>query len=228
MKHFQRSCNLIELLKHLFLFQGVSDNDLKCLISKITFSEERFERGATIYSPTNFTEKIGFIIDGKCEVRKVHPDSTYTPINVLKKHDSFGIISVLNDTPEFPTHIVALKDSAALFISKSDFLLLLSFPIVSLNVCKFLAKKVVFLNSKISTFSCSDVEEKLANHILIVSNETESNSFIFNRKRTAELLNTGRASLYRALDSLKQDGIITYDSKKIYIVDREGLERKTK
>lgn len=217
-----------KFIKQLFLFKGMDDKELDTLISKISFREERFERGDVIYSPDNFSQMIGFISDGQCEVRKQHSDGSYTPLNILKKYDSFGIISVLNDSSEYPTHIIAARPSAVLFIHKNDFFILLSSPKVSLNVCKFLSSKVVFLNSKIRTFSCSDVEEKLANHILITAREMRSDSFDFNRKRTSEILNTGRASLYRALDSLKKDGIITYDSKKIYIIDLEGLERKTK
>ena len=51
--------------------------------------------------------------------------------------------------------------------------------------------------------------------------------FELNRKRTAELISTGRASLYRALDALRDEGYITYDSKKIYINDPKGLERNS-
>ena len=52
--------------------------------------------------------------------------------------------------------------------------------------------------------------------------------FEFNKKKSAEALNCGRASLYRAIDALRSSGLITLADKKIIINDPEGLERITK
>ena len=72
------------------------------------------------------------------------------------------------------------------------------------------------------------MEKKLASYLMLSSKKLNSNEFELNRKKTSELISTGRASLYRALDSLASSGVITYDSKKIYINDPEGLERISK
>ena len=46
--------------------------------------------------------------------------------------------------------------------------------------------------------------------------------------KTADKLGVGRASLYRALDSLADSGVIKLETKKIFIIDPKGLERITK
>ena len=218
-----------KFLKQLFLFKDVDNEIIDRLIDKISPEVKEFERNELIYSPLVYEEKIGFIIEGACEVRRVHTYGAYTPLNLLKPGDPFGIIPVLATEPQFPTEIYAKKHSAVLFITKTDFLHLMSISsAVALNVNRFLADRIVFLNSKIRTFSGSSAEEKLVNYILTASRTASSTSFPFNRKRTSELLNIGRASLYRALDSLRERGLITYDTKKIYIIDLAGLERKSK
>ena len=84
------------------------------------------------------------------------------------------------------------------------------------------------MNNKVHTFSGATVEKKLANYLILTSKKQNSGEFELNRKKTAELISTGRASLYRALDSLAQNGFISFDSKNIYILDPEGLERISK
>ena len=99
---------------------------------------------------------------------------------------------------------------------------------VAMNVIRFLAGKIDFLNQKIATFSSDTVEDKLANFLLNEHKKHGSNEFLLNCKRTAEAISAGRASLYRAIASLTDAGIIKLENKKIIILDPQGLERKTK
>ena len=94
-----------------------------------------------------------------------------------------------------------------------------------LNIIKFLAKKINFLNDKIAAFSGGKIEEKLAKYLLGLKKKYGSSKFDFNKKKSAEALNCGRASLYRAIDALEKGGFISLDNKKINIIDPEGLER---
>jgi len=64
--------------------------------------------------------------------------------------------------------------------------------------------------------------------LLGLKRKYESAVFDFNKKKSAEALNCGRASLYRALASLESEGYISFESKKINIIDLEGLERISK
>ena len=94
-----------------------------------------------------------------------------------------------------------------------------------MNIIEFLTEKINFLNDKIAAFSGGSVEEKLASHILLLSKKNNSLEFDFNKKKSAEALNCGRASLYRAISALESAGYISLDNKKIIINDPEGLER---
>jgi CRP-like cAMP-binding protein len=98
-------------------------------------------------------------------------------------------------------------------------------PTVAMNIIEFFARKVGFLNDKIASFSGGSVEEKLAGYILEQQRKNNSLSFDFNKKKSAEALNCGRASLYRAIAALEEVGYVTFDSKKIFINDLKGLER---
>ncbi len=97
-----------------------------------------------------------------------------------------------------------------------------------MNVIRFMSERILFLNEKIATFSGDNVEQKLARLLLCEKIYTDSCEFAFNKKKAAETINSGRASLYRALESLAEKGLITFDNKIIKIIDLCGLERISK
>ena len=137
-------------------------------------------------------------------------------------------MAVLSKEEEFPTRITAKKATKILFIRKDDVLRIIrKYPEIAMNVIEFLAAKVEFLNGKVATFSADTVEEKLRS-FLLTEYRKSGPTFSFNCKKSAEAINAGRASLYRALTSLTESGIIKLKNKKIYILDPSGLERNQK
>ena len=216
----------ISFYKQTFLFSSLEDGEILNTINKSQPCIKTFEKGECIYTEAEYERKLGLIVEGCCEVKILHSDGTSLPLNTLYPYGTFGIIAALSDLIDYPSCVIAKKRTTVVFITSDDLKIIMrDNPSISLNVSKFLANRIVFLNQKVHTFSENSVEKKLANYLISrvrLSNEEE---FEFNRKRTSELISAGRASLYRALDTLRERGYISYDSKKIYIKDRDGLER---
>ena len=82
--------------------------------------------------------------------------------------------------------------------------------------------------SAIATFSGSTVEMKLASHLLSRYQKSGTLEFPFNCKHCSEAISAGRASIYRALLVLENEGLIKHENKKIIILDLKGLERISK
>ena len=212
-------------LKNTFLFNGMEETDISSLLACISPEEITYQKGDVIFSPDGFERKLGFVLRGECVVGR-HTGGSFVPLNTLKKGNSFGILTVFSAYDEFPTLIKAKNSCTVLFFSAdSTRELVEKNPIVSMNVIEFLAKKISFLNQKVAAFSGGSVEEKLAGYILELKRKENSLSFDFNKKKSAEALNCGRASLYRAISSLEDAGFVSFDNKKIIINDPEGLER---
>jgi Fe2+ or Zn2+ uptake regulation protein len=84
---------------------------------------------------------------------------------------------------------------------------------------------VNFLNRKIATFSAKSVESKLAAFILDECERQSSDTITFNAKKTSEEIGAGRASVYRALASLQDSGLILFTNKQTTIINKTDLER---
>ncbi len=112
-----------------------------------------------------------------------------------------------------------------LFIDGSDLILLINRSgTVAMNVIGFLAERVAFLNRKINTVTKTGVEKKLASYLLSKAHTVDRNEFEFNFKKCAESISAGRASVYRALNSLKSRGYIEAENRIIKILDIKSME----
>ena len=220
--------NLGTFLKNTFLFSGLNVDEISRLVDTYPAEIISYKRGEKIYSSLTDARKVGIVLDGKCEVRREKNDGSRVVLNTLGRSESFGILSVLT-SDEFPTSIIALKNTQVLYFTSEqiDYFVNNSSQI-SRNIIKFLANRVVFLNKKIATFSGTRVEDRLAAFILCERAIKCCDEFSFNCQKTSEEINAGRASVYRALESLQKMDLIKFDHKKIYIIDLLGLERIAK
>ncbi len=215
----------IDFLKDTFLFSGMNDEKIAELLKNTELKINCFSKSEIIYCPTHFGKMLGFIMEGECEVRRIDGE-TPVPLNTLKKNTSFGALAVFSKAENYPTHVVAKKNTTVLFINKEDIDTILEKSTdAARNVISFLAKKIEFLNEKVATFSQNSVASKLAKYLLIEADAAKSHTLKLNCKKIAEKLNVGRASVYRALDTLINSGYVRSDKKMLIIVDRNGLER---
>ena len=215
-----------DFLLNTFLLSSIPQSDALNILSEINCEIKEFSHGEVIYTPSQYEKKIGFVLDGECIINRLKSDGSLVPLNTLKSGGSFGILAVLSDESEYPTQIISSKKSKILFIDKEDFLSVTKkYPQISMNVISFLTKKISFLNYKISMFTSDNIEQKLAYYILLEYKKKQKTEFAFNCKKTAESLNVGRASLYRAINSLTESGCVLIENKKIHILDLNGLER---
>ena len=219
----------IDVLKDFFLFKGLDSEDIRKIIESDGTELKRFCNCETVYSPQNFSKSIGIVINGKCIVNKLKTDGSYLPLNELTTGSSFGILAVFSCEDEFPTVITVKGCTDILFLS--DVLvksIVNTYNEASLNVINFLCNRVRFLNKKISSFSADSADEKLVVYLLNKQKSLDSIEFTLNVSQVGKALNLGRASVYRAIRNLCQANLITYDNKKIIILDPNGLERFSK
>ena len=213
-----------KVLKNFFPFHNLAELQIERLVLDTSPQTISFKRGELILSCDHLEEKIGFILDGECSVYKEREKEDIL-LQTLRAYDSFGILTLFSNE-EYPTKIIAKKPSTVVFFSKSDFLRLIEAPEISLNVIKFLANKVSFLNKKIATLSGATVEEKIENY-LYIQLTSFGIQFPFNAAAVASQINIGRASLYRVLHKMVENGILELENKQITIKNTAYFERST-
>ena len=138
--------DLVDFLSGVFLFKSVDSESLGKITEELSPEIKEFSHKENIYSPNDYEKKVGFIVSGECVVEQLKYEDKAVPLNVLFPGDSFGIMAVLSDEPEFPTRVRALKDSRVVFITREKLLAVLEkSPTVSMNLICFLTEKITFL-----------------------------------------------------------------------------------
>jgi CRP-like cAMP-binding protein len=209
----------------LFPFKGLNNDIITSIFSNIEYEFRDYLKNDIVFSPQETRCEIGFIESGECTVSRIKPSGEEIPLNTLKPTQSFGILRAYDPNGEFPTKIVAAKNSKILFINGNDFKKITDTNVeIASRVIAFLINKVSFLNKKVETFSGSNTSEKLASYLLL-KYRSLGNEFTISKTLISSEINVGRASLYRDLDSFCNKKLIKIEGKKIIIICPEGLER---
>ena len=92
------------------------------------------------------------------------------------------------------------------------------------NYLAFLSQRVRFLNRKICGFTAGSAERRLA--LWLAAEEQDDVVLPASLCALSDMLDIGRASLYRAFDRLTADGLIEKNGREIKITDRPALLQK--
>lgn len=215
---------LIHNLQKHILFTDVSTHDISCAISADDTLIQDFQHGEAIFSPQNSEKKLGFILLGKANVYSIDENRSVL-LRTLNAGDTFGVSTLFGEENRFISTIIAKSSAKVIFFTKNTIENLFNKNSkFRTNYISFLSQRICFLNKKISCFTAGSVERKLA--IFLCSQSDDFNfSLEINANSLAEMLNVGRASLYRAFDKFIEDGFILKDGKTITLIDRTALEK---
>lgn len=181
-----------------------------------------------IYDKQNFKKSIGIVLKGKAIVIKLIADGRRIILNTKEPSELFGAATLFNENVSFVTEICSKGRCTILFISEETLIELfkLNFSMAQNYIC-FLSERINFLNRKIDGFTASSAEERLALYLLenaSLSDNGYEAIFECSAKDLSETLGIGRASLYRIIDVMTEQGIIQRVDKKINITNIKLLK----
>ncbi len=205
-------------LSGISLFCGCNKETLERLCSgKIS----KYRSGEVIYSPACDEKKLIILLDGKAEVFSLDSQKKM----LLRNFTAGGVVGIANlfsDSP-FVSNVVAQKGCVTLEISKELFASCLEGDSTLMyNFLSFLSGKICYLNQKILCLTAGSAERRLALYLDSVS-EQDCVTLSLSLVSLSEMLDLGRASLYRAFDKLESDGFIKRDGKSVTLINRKQM-----
>lgn len=214
-----------QCLCHCFLFEGMSAIEVAAALALAAPQHRLYRRGEIICCPDHYQRALYVLLRGECEVLK-GDGATRMVMNTIGPGGSFGVVSLFSRKHQYPTTVEARRETELLLLTGEDVeRMMAAHSKVSVNLLRFLTDRVEFLGDRLAELTEPTVERKLASHLLKCWQDGGQQPISLNRKRTAELLHCGRASLYRALDALEQQKLISWQEDNLLVVSPEGLER---
>jgi len=199
------------------LFCTAKQENLTALLARSTCIE--FSPGDVIAESEG--RALGILLSGRAEIRSTDPARTVV-LRTLLANDVFGAAALFCPDDTALSRIEAVSDCICLFFDTESVRTLLQADSGFLDrYLAFLAGRVRFLNRKILCFTAGSAERRLA--LWLLSEEREVIALPATLTVLADMLDIGRASLYRALDKLTDEGHITRKGREIRLLDTKAL-----
>lgn len=199
------------------LFANVREAAAKLLECE-GITERDFKKGDIIFDENDFSRSLGIITHGSAIVEKVCGGKRII-MSTLEKSAVFGMPALFGKGEKFPTVITAEKDCTAIFLSKEWVTAAFAAePQITENYIALLSDKIRFLTDKIDSLSAKRGTSKLYAYILDEYEKHGENGVVtlqYNMSELSRVLGIGRTTLYRELDGLVNENIITKKGKTI-------------
>lgn len=212
----------LRLLRQSFLLQGAGEDAAQRLLLA-DWRVLRFEKGQCILGSGLNQDCLGLIISGRATAYS----GTSAILRGFAKGDVFGAAAIYAPAAETVSRVVAEAAGEVLLLPFASIQeLMRENPRVAENYIRFLAQRIAFLNRKIAAFTAGEAKNRLAAHIANNCRKDEVGRLVFsgNISKLAHILDTSRASLYRALAQLSEQELLHREGKIVVIEDLELLK----
>lgn len=202
------------------IFSGVDITRTSTLLEKHGCRAVDFEEGDIILSKSQASHKAGIFLSGEA-VATTADDSKNALLRFFKAGDFFGIANLFTNE-NYVSSIRAKKKCRVFFFAEEAIRELLETDKTFLyNYLAFLSGRICYLNSKIRYLTAGSSERRLALYLSSIGNDTiELDASL---SSLSELLDIGRASLYRAFDTLIADGYIEKNGRTIRLLAPDAM-----
>ncbi len=202
---------VLNALKESELFAGT---DISSCTGKII---KTFKRGEEISEVQNGFDCVGVILSGSASVSS----SGSGAVSISRAGTEFGICNIFV-SDKMPTTLKARVQTKVLFIPKDEFATLLAADSsLMYRYVKLCNEKMVYLAKKLRLISVTGSVARLA--VWLEMNAKGKEAKIVSKDELARQLCVSRASLFRAVASLEDDGVISATGDRIIINDETAL-----
>ena len=215
----------------------VAEKDIRKIMSTMLFCESDAKRtkeifdtcacevktvadGTLLLSPQTTEKMAGLVLSGRAVVTTPDPNKK-TLLRFLGANEPFGISNLFTDDP-FVSIIRAHGECRVFFLTEAAMCKLLEEDHKFLyRYLAFLTGRIQYLNQKIGYLTAGSAERRLALYLASLGkNHVRLEASI---SALSELLDVGRASIYRAFDRLTEDGFLQKEGRNLTLTDVDAM-----
>ena len=176
-----------------------------------------YEKGERIWGgEAGWRRALGLVLAGAAQVRKDR-----LLLSVHREGDYFGLVTLFYDAGCYAAEIEALRECRVLFIGKLAVDRLLDdCPGAAKALIAYLSQRVYYLNARLDTVTAGSAARRLECHLRARAVMDAQGRLVYpagSQTALAQSLNMGRATLYRAMEELAQQGMIQREGKEIVL-----------
>ncbi|CAN7710504.1 Crp/Fnr family transcriptional regulator [Pseudoduganella sp. LjRoot289] len=171
-----------------------------------------------------------FLLSGQLQVMDVTEDGRAVGLRMLAPGDFFGEIALINNSTRSAS-VVAMSEVLVAFLPAPTAMHLFSHsPPVARQMLQYLAQKIQRDSEFRALLSINNTARRIYTY-LVLNQKTAADGTVVENMPThqdiANMINTSRETVTRALLSLSQQGIVQKDAHRLVILNPEALQKLT-
>ena len=219
--------SMYEILKGLPLFHGATSERISDIVGKAKFHFLKYLAGERIITAGENCTHVKFISSGQARSTITNTTERFKVAQTLSAPSVIAPEFLFGRATNYPCTVDAISDTGILQISKNDYMTILNrdhiFLYNFLNILSMNAQKSV---DGILALSSGDLEERIAFWIIALTQSSGTDIKVTCRQRDLySLFGVQRTSFIATLESMKQRGIIDYNSNEISVLSRPELTK---
>lgn len=171
-----------------------------------------------------------FLLSGLLQVVDITEDGRAVGLRLLQPGDFFGEIALINNSTRSAS-VVATAESLVAFLPAATAMHLFSHvPSVAKQMLKHLAQKIQRDSEFRSLLSINNTSRRIYTYLVLMQKKNADGTVVENlptHQDIANMINTSRETVTRALLALTQKGIIKKDQHRLIIQKPEDLQKLT-
>ena len=218
------------LLEEIPFFHELSEADLSSVKERL--AEKTFAKGEALFAEGNACAGAFFVKSGWIKMYRSSPAGTAQIVEILGPGETCTCNpGAYNWTCALTAQ--ALTPCTVWFLAKEDYVRLIqSNPKLSQLLNRIFAERLQRASSTIAELSSEDSRKRLARlllELLAKSDRKDSAKGVISvpltREELAQMIGTSRETVVRQLYELRRQRLIDIQSRKIVILDRQGLKK---
>ena len=191
----------------------------------------KYKKGRIIFMEGEPGEAFFYIKSGLVKISKLSRDGREHILHVLNEGHVFAEVTLFSNT-EYPATAEVLEDAEIGIIKNEDLeKVIKENPDLSLQLIKYLNKRLVEAHMKIRNLAFYDTYERTAQALVKLAEDYGKKSskgvnldINISRQELANIVGTTRETVIRALTAFKKEHLIGIEKNTITIIDLESLK----
>ena len=206
------------------IFQDLTTEELK-EIERAT-AMTTCAAGKMFYSPNQYGEVMFILKKGKVQIYRMSSEGRKLVIDTLGPGTIFGEMSLIG-TGLYDAFAEAMEDSLICIMNRPDIeKLILKNPRIGIRLLELMGQRLRESDERLEQTLFHEVPSQLAALLLRLRAENASDIIATTHEELAEHLGVYRETVTTALNSLKQQGLISINRKRVQLNDVLGLQNK--
>lgn len=207
----------VRFLKRTLLFQGLTEEEIACVLRCLSGRTVRFARQAFVFRAGDAVTDVGLVLTGSVHIVKEDYWGERTLVTELGEGELFGEAFAAARNEALPVSVIAVEPCDILLLDFRNLItpcgLACSFHTHLVgNLLGILAARNRMLNRKLEHVMQRTIRKKLLSYFSeqAIKNGSRKFRIPYNRQQLADYLGVDRSALSAELGKMRREGILTF------------------